>query len=1822
MKKNYLISIVFSFLILTENSFSQNIVNLENKKVVVSNDLLFYDDGGASNPIGNNPFQSVIKAQSGTVKMFFTYIDIPAGATLKIYKGLDTSELVGLFDGQHKPGNMYGEVFTLIYSPGKSIGVSRGWEGVIEPSLSGNTQKLTMPESDCVGAIPLCSNSTVNTAANQYENTGVVNDDNGSCYSGTGSGGSVWYSFTPAANGNIDFMISPLGSTDYDYVLWNITNGCANKSQVSCNFSATTGPTGLNGSGSTNSQDAQGTTNNQLESVNTTQTYAICINYYGGTNGGFNLNFQNVAGTVAVTDVTPPTIVNAYSTNCASSSTYTVNFSEYMDCITLQASDFSIPGYTVSLTTTNCVNGRTDHVAISVSPAMPAGNYTMTVNSMNDMCGNPLNSTYNINTTTIPTANAGPDAIACSSPGIFGTTNYGSVTLNGSGGTMFDWSSGQSTASITVAPTTTTTYTLTAIQGSCASTDQVIVTVSPAPLPNLGPDQTVCATFPITLTASGGTSYQWQSTTSTNFFGQPTGWANIPGAILASYTGTPSTTIYYQVIVTNAAGCQGTDYIKVNIGSGVFGITAPPFVCDGQSATLSLPASMTAYTWSVGGVPIGTANTAIVVTPGVTTTYTATSTTVGCTGTANVTVAVHSPLAITTLATPTNACVGIPVNLTSSGPTDTSSTSTENFEGASQGYTLVNGANNKWYWGTAAFATGTKGLYIGTAAANNNYEIGNAFTPKSGINFAYKDYTITSYCNANYNFKWKSNGQAAQAELTVWLVPTSYTPLAGTAIAASATNILLGGPYYGQITYQNVSIPVSSYAVQNVRIVFQWSSTGAGLFGGPTVANPAASIDDIVFSESSTYSYSWTSSPVGFLASTMNATATPISAITYNLTVTRCDGCPTTSTVNVANCTSVPDTIVPIFAAVQAICSGAALAVLPTTSTNGITGTWSPAINNTATTTYTFTPTAGQGATTTTMSITVTPNVSPTFTAVAPICSGAALAALPTTSTNGITGTWSPALNNTATTLYTYTPTTGLCATTTTLSITVNTPTTPTFAAVAPICSGAALAALPTTSTNGITGTWSPALDNTATTLYTFTPTAGLCATTTTLSITVNTPTTPTFAAVAPICSGAALAALPTTSTNGITGTWSPALDNTTTTLYTFTPTAGQCATTATLTITINSTTVTPTFTAVPAICNGAVLAALPSTSTNGISGAWSPALDNTTTTTYTFNPTAGQCATTTTLTVTVNTITTPTFAAIAPVCTGAALSALPTTSIDGITGTWSPALDNTTTTLYTFTPTAGLCATTTTLSITVNTPTTPTFAAVPAICTGSALAALPTTSTNGVTGTWSPALNNTTTTLYTFTPTAGQCASTTTLTITVNSTTVTPTFAVVAPICSGATLAALPTTSNNGISGTWSPAINNTTTTTYTFTPIVGQCATTTTMSITVNTPTTPTFAAVAPICTGAALSALPTTSINGITGTWSPAINNTANTLYTFTPTAGLCATTTSVSITVNPNLTPTFTALGPICSGSTLSALPTISTNGITGIWSPAINNTATTTYTFTPTAGQCATTTTMTITVTSCILPTANFSVSDSVICAGSCITFTNNSTVTTSWQWIFQNGTPTSSTSQNPGTICFNSAGIQQIKLVVSNTFGADSSVHFINVVQPQLVFVGNDTTIQLGQSVNLNATGVSNGVYTWAPPFDLTCNVCPNPTATPGETITYTVISTDSNGCSSSDNISIIVQFENVVFVPNIFSPNGDGVNDMLFVRGMGVSKLTFFLYDRWGEKVFETTRLDVGWDGTFRGEDMNKAVFVYYLEATFSDGKQVTQKGDITLVK
>jgi len=386
---------------------------------------------------------------------------------------------------------------------------------------------------------------------------------------------------------------------------------------------------------------------------------------------------------------------------------------------------------------------------------------------------------------------------------------------------------------------------------------------------------------------------------------------------------------------------------------------------------------------------------------------------------------------------------------------------------------------------------------------------------------------------------------------------------------------------------------------------------------------------------------------------------------------------------------------------------------------------------------------------------------------------------------------------------------------------------------------------------------------------------------------------------------------------------------------------------------------------------------------------------------------------------------------------------------------------------------------------------------------------------------------------------------------------------------------------------------------------------------------------------------------SINSSTGLINISASGIGSYIVTYT-TLGSCPDTNTVNVIINTCTLPlpvaNFSASQTnICEGDCINFtdLSTSSaTGGITN-WSwNFVGSTTTTSSSQNPTnicyntAGTYSVTLTVTdvngiddstiinyITVTSCAPPTGGYTVSNDTICEGGCVDFTDQSSGATSWLWTFNNGSPNSSTNQNPTNVCFSTAGTYTIEQIVTNSNGSDTVTSSVVVNATPVISAGFDVTIDLGNSTTLTATG-TNGTYTWSPPTWLSCVICVDPISTPDETITYTVTVVDSNGCTTSDEVTVFVDFDYIIWVPNIFSPNGDGNNDVLFVRGLGVAQFNFFMYDRWGEKVFETQDLNKGWDGSFRGKKMNNAVFVYYLEATFTDGTEVSQKGDITLIR
>ena len=289
---------------------------------------------------------------------------------------------------------------------------------------------------------------------------------------------------------------------------------------------------------------------------------------------------------------------------------------------------------------------------------------------------------------------------------------------------------------------------------------------------------------------------------------------------------------------------------------------------------------------------------------------------------------------------------------------------------------------------------------------------------------------------------------------------------------------------------------------------------------------------------------------------------------------------------------------------------------------------------------------------------------------------------------------------------------------------------------------------------------------------------------------------------------------------------------------------------------------------------------------------------------------------------------------------------------------------------------------------------------------------------------------------------------------------------------------------------------------------------------------------------------------------------------------------------------------------------------------GNFDPTIDTPGTYTYTVTSSCGDA--TSTVDVSVSNCSPPVANFIADQAAICLGDCIQLNDLSTGgVTAWNWDFGGAiTPNTSTQENP-IICPTTAGTFTITLEVTNLFGTDLTSQTITVSESPNITLGPDTTINMNDDLFLSSTvNVTGGSYSWTPEETLNCADCAGTYATPFITTSYVVTYTTDAGCFDSDTILVNVNFEDVIDVPNGFSPNGDGNNDFLFVKGQGITGMIFKVYNRYGQKVFESSSQNVGWDGTVFGVPENPGVFVWYLEYHLVDGTAGTKKGNVTLIK
>jgi hypothetical protein len=1242
-----------------------------------------------------------------------------------------------------------------------------------------------------------------------------------------------------------------------------------------------------------------------------------------------------------------------------------------------------------------------------------------------------------------------------------------SVTLSGSGASSYTWNNSVQNG-VAFTPNSTTTYTVTGTSANgCTNTAQTTVTVNALPTVTAPANQTVCSGTNVTLSGGGASTYAWNNGVSNG----------------VAFPANATTT--YTVTGTAANGCTNTAQTTVTVNaSPTVTATASQSVCSGTSVTLS-GSGATSYTWN------NSVQDGVAFTPNATTTYTVTGTAAnGCTNTAQTTVTVNALPTVT----------------------------------ASANQTVCSGSNVTLNGGGAS-----------TYAWNNGVSNGVAFPAN-----ATTTYTVTGT---------DANGctNTAQTTVTVNALPTVTAPANQTV--CSGTNVTLTGGGASTYAWNNgvsngVAFPANATTTYTVTGTAangctNTAQTTVTVNALPTVTAPAnqtvCSGTNVTLTGGGASTYAWNNGVSNGVAFPANATTT------YTVTGTDANGCTNTAqtTVTVNALPTVTAT------ANQTVCSGTNV----TLSGGGAsTYAWNNGITNgvafpaNATTTYTVTGTAANGCTNTAQT-TVTVNALPTVTASAnqTVCSGTNV----TLSGGGAsTYAWNNGISNgvafpaNATTTYTVTGTAANgCTNTAQTTVTVNALPTVTAPANQTVCSGTNVTlngggASTYAWNNGITN--GVAFPANATTTYTVTGTAANgCTNTAQTTVTVNALPTVTAPANQTVCSGTNV-----TLTGGGASTyaWNNGVSNgvafpaNATTTYTVTGTAANgCTNTAQTTVTVNA---LPTVTA-PAnqtVCSGT------NVTLNGGGAstyAWNNGVTNgvafpaNATTTYTVTGTdANGCTNTAQTTVTVNALPTVTAPANQTVCSGTNVT------LNGggaSTYAWNNGVSNgvafpaNATTTYTVTGTAANgCTNTAQTTVTVNALPTVTAPANQTVCSGTNV-----TLNGGGASTyaWNNGVSNgvafpaNATTTYTVTGTAANgCTNTAQTTVTVNAL---PT--VTAPanqtVCSGTNVTlngggASTYAWNNGVSNGVAFPANATTTYTVTGTDANG-CTNTAQTTVTVNALPTVTAPANQTVCSGTNV------TLNGggaSTYAWNNGVSNgvafpaNATTTYTVTGTdANGCTNTAQTTVTINALPTVTAPANQTVCSGTSV----TLSGSGaISYAWNNGVQDgvvfipNATTTYTVIGTAANGCTNTAQT-TVTVNALPAVNGG-ANQAICLGTAVTLSGSGASSYTWNNNIQNGvsfTPNATQTYTVTGIDNNGCSNVATVTVTVNSLPVVSANYPISVCQ--------------GTPVVLIASGALT--YAW------NNNVQNGIGFIPQSTQVYTVIGTDANGCTDSDQITVTV---------------------------------------------------------------------------------------------
>ncbi len=230
---------------------------------------------------------------------------------------------------------------------------------------------------------------------------------------------------------------------------------------------------------------------------------------------------------------------------------------------------------------------------------------------------------------------------------------------------------------------------------------------------------------------------------------------------------------------------------------------------------------------------------------------------------------------------------------------------------------------------------------------------------------------------------------------------------------------------------------------------------------------------------------------------------------------------------------------------------------------------------------------------------------------------------------------------------------------------------------------------------------------------------------------------------------------------------------------------------------------------------------------------------------------------------------------------------------------------------------------------------------------------------------------------------------------------------------------------------------------------------------------------------------------------------------------------------------------------------------------------------------------------------------------------------------TTWQWNFGNG---QSTTQQNGETVYNTSGDYTIRLTTRNRIGCSHDTTLLVHVPPlpTVTPVVDPITIISGGNADLvmNYTG-NIATYTWTPQYRLSCFDCATPNANPPTTTKYRVQLLDRFGCTNEGEVTVRVICNGQNFtIPNTFSPNGDGRNDVFYPKGTGLTRIkSLSIFNRWGQIVFEKREFGVndpssGWNGTFKGQPASADVYIYQMEIICENGEVMPVKGNVTLLR